>query len=244
MRTVSMKKTPTPLVFAKYNFSTVIVLPPDEVIEYLVVPDKPRWFVHREGNHTFSVVPIKLMGQKGKKVTPWDGATNVQAIVKSGNPYPFHFQQVLTEQFDSVINVENDIAPKPKEVSECDLDMKLRLTAATDRETKQQHQIEQLNTDLKGKVEPADFVSSVHDNYEIPRGLKKDPFKVQRIYSHEGFTYIRSSAWRQPAFYEKSGKEKRHVDYQNREGVYIIPGEVHEGCMVIGKHTECFKRKG
>ncbi len=123
--------------------------------------------------------------------------------------------------------------------------MKLRLTAATDKETRQQRQIEQLNTDLKGKIEPADFVSNLHDKYDIPRGLKKDPFKVQSIYSREGFTYIVSKAWRLPAFYEKDGKEKRHVNLLPAPpGVYIIPGEVKEGCMVIGKHTECFKRKG
>ncbi len=244
MRTVKMDSVP--VIYTRHNFSTVINLPSDEVIEYLVYGDKAHWFIERQSKHIFSVVPLKsLAAPKSKKAVAWSGETNVQAITKSGTTYPFHLQQVESGKFDGIINVSGTEAPvAKKEVSECDLDMKLKLTAATDKETRQQHQIEQLNTDLKGKVEPADFVSSVHDNYDIPRGLKKDPFKVQRIYSREGLTYIRSSAWRQPAFYEKAGKEKRHVDYQNREGVYIIPGEVHEGCMVIGKHTECFKRKG
>lgn len=243
-RTVKMGATP-PTIFMRYNYATLFRIPESEVIEYLILGDKQNWSMNRESHNIFHVGPKRALSHtvKGKKVRAWDGKTNVHAIARSGNDYTFDLQEV-DGKFDASITVESNEPAKEETASLCDTGLKMQLTEATLRETQKQNKIDRLNRDLQGKVDPAEFIASVQDDYKIPRKLRGDPFKVSRIYSRGGFTYIRSKAWRQPAFYEKDGKEKRHVNYSYREGVYTIPGEVTEGCLKIGKHEGCFKRKG
>jgi type IV secretion system protein VirB9 len=72
----------------------------------------------------------------------------------------------------------------------------------------------------------------------------KKPFMVSAIYHDDRFTYIRSSAEEKPTLYEVKDGSPNLINFDLKEGVYVIPKILDFGYLVIGKHRMDFKRQG
>lgn len=241
MRTVVADDLSIPTINVKYRFATVIGLPAGEVIEDFVYGDTDHWsFNGYKGGHFCYVIPTKKVSKL------WDGQTNIHLVTKDGKDWAFHLEQVSGQRFDSKVMVQD--APPPKPISTCDVGLRLELTTFKNESTLRQAayhvQIDTLKNEVDRRVIPVEFVASLDDDYHIGSKLRAEPFNVTKVYSQGKNTYIRSKAQPQAAFYEMEGKKKVHVNYDYRDGVYVVPGTVHEGCLGIGKQEACFKKKG
>jgi type IV secretion system protein VirB9 len=72
----------------------------------------------------------------------------------------------------------------------------------------------------------------------------ENPFDVSAIYHDDRFTYIKSSAAKKFAIYEVKDGKPDLINFQLKDGTYVIPKVVDKGYLEIGKHRLEFQRKG
>ena len=68
------------------------------------------------------------------------------------------------------------------------------------------------------------------------------PFKVAAIYQDGQFTYIKSSATEKFSIYELKDGKPDLINFQLKDGTYVIPKVVDHGYLEIGKHRLDFER--
>lgn len=70
------------------------------------------------------------------------------------------------------------------------------------------------------------------------------PFDVQSIFRDDKFTYIRTTAPEKFSVYEMKDGKPNLVNYELRDGTYIIPKVMDSGYLELGNKRMEFKRKG
>ena len=70
------------------------------------------------------------------------------------------------------------------------------------------------------------------------------PFNIQSIYHDSKFTYIKTNAPEKFSIYEMKDGKPNLVNYELREGTYIIPKVMDSGYVELGKKKMEFTRKG
>jgi hypothetical protein len=97
-------------------------------------------------------------------------------------------------------------------------------------------------------------VGAAVDEYksDYPMQLKFDykfkpneaPFDIQSIYHDDKFTYIKTNAPEKFSVYEMRDGKPNLINYDLREGTYIIPKVMDNGYVELGKKKMEFTRKG
>jgi type IV secretory pathway VirB9-like protein len=97
-------------------------------------------------------------------------------------------------------------------------------------------------------------ITQVVDEYKssYPLALKFDytfhpneaPFDVQSIYHDDKFTYIKTNAPEKLSVYEMKDGKPNLINYELREGTYIIPKIMDSGYFQLGNKRTEFTRKG
>jgi type IV secretion system protein VirB9 len=97
-------------------------------------------------------------------------------------------------------------------------------------------------------------VGATVDEYKsaYPLALKFDytfktneaPFDIQSIYHDDKFTYIKTNAPEKFSVYEMRDGKPNLINYDLREGTYIIPKVMDNGYVELGKKKMEFTRKG
>ena len=97
-------------------------------------------------------------------------------------------------------------------------------------------------------------VGAAVDEYKsaYPTELKFDyvykrneaPFDIQSIYHDDKFTYIKTNAPEKFSVYEMRDGKPNLINYDLREGTYIIPKVMDNGYVELGKKKMEFTRKG
>ena len=97
-------------------------------------------------------------------------------------------------------------------------------------------------------------ITQAVDEYKsaYPLALKFDytfkaneaPFDIQSIYHDDKFTYIKTDAPEKFSVYEMKDGKPDLVNYDLREGTYIIPKVMDSGYVELGKKRMDFSRKG
>ena len=67
---------------------------------------------------------------------------------------------------------------------------------------------------------------------------------MSAIYHDDSFTYIKCAAREKPALYEMKDGKPNLVNYDLREGTYIIPKVMDSGYVELGNKRMEFTRKG
>lgn len=82
-------------------------------------------------------------------------------------------------------------------------------------------------------------------NLKFDYGFDKDkkPFLVSAIYHDDNFTNIRCSAQEKPTRYEVKDGSPNLINFDLRDGVYVVPKVLDSGYLVIGNHRMDFKRQ-
>jgi type IV secretion system protein VirB9 len=226
-RTVKYAAKNIVLIKAKLRYTTLIVLPQNEKILDFVTGDKDFWVV--EGTQNFCYIKPAKQGI----------STDVTLITAAGNVYSFLVKEIgesddpdlkvfIEPKDQSIVQAMN--AP-PKFVPSSEVEgLRVQAALATAHAEKDKDTFR------------ADYPVK---NLKFDYGFDKDkkPFLVSAIYHDDRFTYIRSSAQEKPTLYEVKDGSPNLINFDLKDGVYVVPKILDSGYLMIGKHRMDFKRQ-
>jgi type IV secretory pathway VirB9-like protein len=222
-------------VKTKLRYTTLIVLPKSEEILDFTCGDKEFWVVN--GNQNFAYVkPAKAGAQ-----------TNLNLVTASGNIYSFVLSEISERpgaEADLKIFVElrdesmrSASRAAPRFVAAQDVEtMKRELDKARD-ETQQTRNAAQaaINQGVSRSV------ANMRFPYRFDAGRK--PFNVRAMYHDDRFTYIQARPEETPTLYEIKDGQPNLVNFDYRNGIYIVGKILDRGYLVIGKQKWAFSRE-
>ncbi len=211
---------------ARMHYTTLIQLPATEKILEVATGDKDFWIIDTVGNYCF-LHPAK------------EGIhSNLNLITDKGSVYSFTLDddessgpdlKVVIEPSDNSSLAAANGVDKLVSASEVD-------AARAQAQAAQTHaaaQVEQFRAEYPTQDLKFDYV--FHD---------EKPFDVSAIYHDDKFTYIKSTATEKFSVYGIEDGKPDLIDFQLRNGTYVIPKIVDKGYLEIGKHKLEFQRKG
>ena len=227
-RTIKYSAKDIVLIKAKLRYTTLIVLPQNEKILDFVTGDKDFWIV--EGTQNFCYIKPAKQGS----------TTNVTLITAAGNVYSFLLKEIGdTDEPDLKVFIE----PKDQSIVQA-LNAPPKFVPASDVQgLREQAALTMTQAEKDKEAFRADYpIKSLKFDYVFDKDKK--PFMVSAIYHDDRFTYIRSSAEEKPTLYEVKDGSPNLINFDLKEGVYVIPKILDSGYLVIGKHRMDFKRQG
>jgi len=236
-RTVHYGEKDVAPIRAKVRFTTMIVLPKREQILDFTCGDKEFWIVN--GNQNFAYVKPAKTGS----------ATNLNLVTAAGNVYSFvltevgegaeHDLKVFIEPRDEAMTIALNDRPRFVAADQVD-DFRLQaeMARAAAKETR-------LAAETNADREISRF------RHEYPASLKfayrfeaaKKPFDVSAIYHDGRFTYIRADPEETPALYELKDGKPNLVQFEFRQGLYVVAKVLDAGYLSIGKQSLPFRRR-
>jgi type IV secretory pathway VirB9-like protein len=216
----------------KLRYTTLIQVPASEKIMEAATGDKDFWIVDVVGNFCF-VHPAKT-----------GISSNLNLITDHGNIYSFTLSEVSSggDPDLKVIVVPADQSSISAAAGPAQFVPAAQLQAT-------QQQLAMLQSHASSQVATA--VDEYRSAY--PTKLKFDyvykaanepPFNIQSIYHDDKFTYIKTDATEKFSVYELKDGKPDLINYDLRDGTYIIPKVVDKGYVEIGKKHMDFARKG
>jgi type IV secretion system protein VirB9 len=219
----------------KLRYTTLIILPKNEQILDFTCGDKEFWVVQGIQNFAY-VKPAKSGAQ-----------TNLNLITASGNIYSFVLAEV-SELPDATPDLKVFVEPKdesmisaagaaPKFVSSQAVDDYRQQAAIAKEETRQVKQATQEAIDSGINK----FVANMRFPYRFEAGKK--PFFVRAMYNDSKFTYIQARPEETPTLYEVQDGKPNLVNFEYKDGVYVVEKILDRGYLVIGKQKLSFARE-
>jgi type IV secretory pathway VirB9-like protein len=215
-------------IHAKLKYTTLIELPTTEKIMEAATGDKDFWIVDIVGNFCF-VHPAKA-----------GISSNLNLITDKGNIYSFTLQ-----------DVSDTSEPPDLKVIVQPADRSAIIASSGPPQFVPAAQLEQSKQQLAA-VES--HITQAVDEYKsaYPMQLKfdytfkaNDPlFDIQAIYHDDKFTYIKTDAPEKFSVYEMRDGKPNLINYDLRDGTYIIPKVMDSGYVELGKKRMEFSRKG
>jgi type IV secretion system protein VirB9 len=227
-RTIKYSAKDIVLIKAKLRYTTLIVLPENEKILDFVTGDKDFWIV--EGIQNFCYIKPAKQGS----------TTDVTLITAAGNVYSFLLKEVgETDEPDLKVFIE----PKDESILQ-ELNSPPKFVPADEVQgLREQAALTATQVEKDKEAFRADYpIKSLKFDYIFDKDKK--PFMVSAIYHDDRFTYIRLSAEEKPTLYEVKDGSPNLINFDLKEGVYVIPKILDFGYLVIGKHRMDFKRQG
>lgn len=220
---------------AKLRYTTLIVLPKTEVILDFTCGDKEFWVVQGAQNMAY-VKPAKAGAQ-----------TNLNLIAASGNIYSFVLTEV-SELPEGTPDLKVFVEPKdesmlsaanasPRFVSAKALDDYQAQVQIAKEETRQAKQTAQ--TEIDSGI--SRFLSNVRFPYRFEAGKK--PFFVRAMYNDDKFTYIQARPEETPVLYEIEDGKPNLVNFEYKNGMYVVQKILDRGYFAIGKEKLNFSRE-
>lgn len=214
----------------RLRYTTMIVLPDGEEILDVICGDKDYWVI----TSTQNIAHVKPAKE--------GAATNLNLVTGSGEVYSF----LLTEKNGAAmpdlkvyVTADPDIARvKPKYYSVTQVE---RLQSELEEA---KVGVEAANTRAAESV--ARFQQEYPSTLQFSYGAFKyeKPFFVRSIWHDGRFTYIRSDAGELPAIYEVKDGTPALVNFQVRQGTYVVPKVLDEGYLSLGKGRFAFAQRG
>jgi type IV secretion system protein VirB9 len=220
---------------AKVRYTTLIVLPKNEQILDFTCGDKEYWVINGIQNFAY-VKPAKTGSQ-----------TNLNLITASGNIYSFvlieisevsgaepDFKVFVELKEDSMISAASD-APKFVSVRQLE-DYREQVDLAKD-ETRRVSEEAEATVDSR----VSKFISNMRFPYRFEAGKK--PFFVRAMYNDDKFTYIQARPEETPTLYEIKDGKPNLINFEYKDGVYVVDKILVRGYLVIGKQRLGFTRE-
>ncbi len=225
-------------VKAKVKFTTVIVLPKNEAILDFTCGDKEFWIVN--GNQNFAYV----------KPAKEKSATNLNLITASGNVYSFLLTEI-SEDRGADPDLKVFIEPREESMLAAINAAPRFVNAQQVEDYRQQVEIAKSETrDAKQAAQATIDTEVSRFKSEYPVGLKfayrfeaqKKPFQVSAIYHDGKFTYIQANPQETPALYELKDGKPNLVQFEFKNGAYVVGKVLDDGYLAIGKQKLAFIR--
>ena len=212
---------------AKVKYTTLIVVPATEKIMEAATGDKDFWIVDVVGSFCF-VHPAKP-----------NISSNLNLITDKGNIYSFTLQDISSIGGDPDLKVI--IQPADRSSITASTGPAQYVPAAQLAQTQEQlHSLQSHVTQAVDEYKSA-YPLSLKFDYSYK---SEDPFAIQSIYHDDKFTYIKTNATEKFSVYEMKDGKPDLINYDLRDGTYIIPKVVDKGYVELGKKHMDFSRKG
>jgi len=225
--TATAAKTIVPIT-AKVRYSTMIVLPEGDDIMDVVCGDKEFWPVEASRNMAM-VKPSK------------EGATtNLHLITARGTVYSFLLKEGGATPPDLKVTVQADgpalgkvkyVPASQVEALEAEL-VSARTAIKTASEQK----------DQSVQAFKSDYPTDLKFTYKTELG--KPPFLLRAIWHDDQFTYLKVDGREKPALYEVLDGKPALVNFQVRNGTYIVQKVLTKGYLALGSAKQEFAEEG
>lgn len=234
VRTVHYSEREVIRVRARLRFTTLIVLPKTEQILDYVCGDKEYWVVNGAQNFAY-VKPAKAGGR-----------TSLNLVAASGNVYSFILSEgdadpdlkiFIEPRDESMISAANG-APRfvPAQQVE-DYRQQVDLAKAETREARQA-----ATRAIESEVSTFRAQYPMQMRFEYRFQPNQRPFMVSGMFHDGRFTYIQAKPQEAPALYEIKDGKPNLVQFQLRDGTYVVDKVMDEGYLAIGKQRLPFYR--
>ncbi len=212
----------------RLRYTTMVILPDGEEILDVLCGDRDWWVISATHNIA-NVKPAKAGAE-----------TNLNLVTSSGTIYSF----MLTEKSsppDLKVYVQGDpttTSGKPKYYS----------AAQVEALEAQVVDLRQSLRDAERRMDEA--IAAYRQEYptklQFPYGSPKyeKPFFVRSLWHDGQFTYVKSDATELPALYEVKDGKPAMVNFQVREGTYIVPKVLDRGYLALGTQRFTFEQQG
>lgn len=221
---------------ARLRFTTLIVLPKREQILDYVCGDKEFWIVNGAQNFAY-VKPAKAATQ-----------TNLNLVTASGNVYSF----VLTESSDGAADLKVFVEPKddgmlsalngaPQFVPAQQIEDYRQQVEMAKSETREARKAAQATVDREVGNFRSEYPAQMKFAYRFERD--KRPFLVSAIFHDDKFTYIQANPQETPALYEIKDGKPNLINFQFKNGTYVVDKILDSGYLAIGKQRLAFARE-
>jgi type IV secretory pathway VirB9-like protein len=212
----------------RLRYTTMVVLPEGDEILDVLCGDRDFWVISATQNIAH-VKPAKAGAE-----------TNLNLVTSSGAIYSF----MLTEKSsppDIKVYVQSEervTTGKPKYYSAAQVQT---LEA----------QIEELRAAARDEARRLDeAVAAYRQEYparlQFPYGSPKyeKPFLVRSMWHDGEFTYVKTDATELPALYEMKDGKPSIVNFQVRQGTYVVPKVLDRGYLALGNQRFSFEQQG
>ena len=227
-RTVQYHSQDIVPIHAKLKYTTLIEVPPTEKIMEAATGDKDFWVVDVVGNFCF-VHPAKA-----------GISSNLNLITDKGNIYSFTLQDVSVAA--EMPDLKVLIQPADRSSIVASNGPAQYVPAAQLDQSKQQ--LAAIQAHITQAVDEYKSAYPLALKFDYSFKANEAPFDIQSIYHDDKFTYIKTDAPEKFSVYEIKDGKPDLVNYDLREGTYIIPKVMDSGYVELGKKRMDFSRKG
>ena len=227
-RTVQYHSQDIVAIHAKLKYTTLIEVPPTEKIMEAATGDKDFWVVDVVGNFCF-VHPAKA-----------GISSNLNLITDKGNIYSFTLQDVSGTS--ELPDLKVLIVPADRSSIVASSGPPQYVPAAQLEQSKQQ--LAALQSHVEQAVDAYKSAYPLQLKFDYTYKANEAPFDIQSIYHDNKFTYIKTNAPEKFSVYEMKDGKPNLVNYDLRDGTYIIPKVMDSGYVELGKKRMEFSRKG
>src|SRR5882757_10015552 len=227
-RTVQYHSQDIVPIHAKLKYTTLIQVPPTEKTMEAATGDKDFWVVDVVGNFCF-VHPAKA-----------GISSNLNLITDKGNIYSFTLQDVSNTSEEPDLKVV--IEPTDHSSIVASSGPPQYVPAAQLEQTRQQ--LSAVESHITQAVDEYKSAYPMQLKFDYVYKQNEAPFNIQSIYHDDKFTYIKTNAPEKFSVYEMKDGKPNLINYDLREGTYIIPKVMDSGYVELGKRRMEFTRKG
>src|ERR1700739_980261 len=227
-RTVQYHSQDIVPIRAKVKYTTLIELPATEKIMEAATGDKEFWVVDVVGNFCF-VHPAKA-----------GIATNLNLITDKGNIYSFTLQDVS----DSSVAPDLKVLIEPADHSSLVASSGPAQFVPAAQLEQSREQLAAVQAHITQAVDEYKSADPLPLKFDYAFHPKEGPFDVQSIFHDDKFTYIKTTASEKFSVYDMKDGKPNLVNYELRDGTYIIPKVMDSGYLELGKKRMEFARKG
>jgi type IV secretory pathway VirB9-like protein len=212
---------------AKVKYTTLIQLPSTEKIIEAATGDKEFWIIDVVGSFCF-VHPAKA----GIR-------SNLNLITDKGNIYSFTLEDVSNENADPDLKV----IVQPADRSSIAASAGPAQFVPVSQVTAVQDQLQALQSRIVQTIDQ--YKDSYRGQLKFDYRYKQNepPFNIASIFHDDRFTYIKSDAQEKFTLYEVRDGAPNLVNYELKDGTYVIPKLLDRGYVEIGKKRMEFERK-
>ncbi len=215
-------------IHAKLKYTTLIEVPPTEKIMEAATGDKDFWVVDVVGNFCF-VHPAKA-----------GISSNLNLITDKGNIYSFTLQDVSGTSDTPDLKVLIEPADRSSIVA---ANGPAQFVPAAQLDQARQ-QLAAVQAHITQAVDKYKSAYPLELKFDYTFKSNETPFDIQSIYHDDKFTYIKTDAPEKFSVYEMKDGKPNLINYDLRDGTYIIPKVMDSGYVELGKKRMEFSRKG
>jgi type IV secretion system protein VirB9 len=214
-------------IHGKLKYTTLIQLPTTEKIVEAAAGDKEFWIIEVVGNFCF-VHPAK------KAIH-----SNLNLITDKGNIYSFTLDDITDMPGDPDMRVIVEPIDQSSLVASAGPPQYVPATQVTAVEG----QLQALQTHVVQAVDQYKAIYPTELKFDYSYKSSGAPFNVTAIYHDSKFTYVKSDATEKFAVYEVRDGAPNLINYELRDGTYIVAKVLDNGYFEIGKKRMEFARK-